>query len=80
MEKRELICIGCPLGCMISVELEGKEVKNSDRKYLPKRKGVCGERSNESYADCDKQCAGKRGDKVSVSVKTKSDIPKGKIF
>ena len=27
MEKRELICIGCPLGCMISVELEGKRSK-----------------------------------------------------
>ena len=26
MEKRELICIGCPLGCMIQVEMDGAEV------------------------------------------------------
>lgn len=39
--------------------VEGKEVK-CDRKYLPKRGKVCGEKKYESYADCDKQCAGKR--------------------
>ena len=55
-----------------------KRSKKCDREYLSKRKGVCGERSDESNADCDKQCASKRW--VSVSVKTKSDIPKGKIF
>ena len=27
MEKRELTCIGCPMGCQITVELDGKEVK-----------------------------------------------------
>ena len=26
MEKRELTCIGCPLGCSITVTLNGKEV------------------------------------------------------
>ena len=28
MEKRELTCIGCPLGCAITVTLEGGEVKD----------------------------------------------------
>ena len=28
MEKRELICIGCPLGCMVTVEMENGEVKS----------------------------------------------------
>ena len=28
MEKRELTCIGCPLGCAITVTLEGKDVKD----------------------------------------------------
>ena len=27
MEKRELTCIGCPLGCAITVTLEGGKVK-----------------------------------------------------
>ena len=26
MEKRELICIGCPMGCPLTVELEGGEI------------------------------------------------------
>ena len=39
MEKRELICIGCPLGCMISVELEGNEVKNVTGYTCPRGKG-----------------------------------------
>ena len=28
MEKRELICIGCPMGCPVTVELEGGEIVN----------------------------------------------------
>ena len=26
MEKRELICIGCPMGCPLTVEMNGTEV------------------------------------------------------
>lgn len=26
MEKRELTCIGCPLGCAVTVEMEGTEI------------------------------------------------------
>ena len=26
MEKRNLTCIGCPMGCQITVEFEGEEV------------------------------------------------------
>ena len=28
MEKRELTCIGCPLGCSITVTLENGEIKD----------------------------------------------------
>ena len=28
MSTRELTCIGCPLGCMLTVEMEGNEVVN----------------------------------------------------
>ena len=73
MEKRELICIGCPLGCMISVELEGKEVKNVTGNTCPRGKVYA-----EKEVTNPMRVSG--GDKVSVSVKTKSDIPKGKIF
>lgn len=26
MEKRELTCIGCPMGCSITVQMEGQEI------------------------------------------------------
>lgn len=28
MEKRELTCIGCPMGCSITVEMEGTDIKS----------------------------------------------------
>ena len=36
MEKRELTCIGCPLGCALTVTMNGKEVDvliDADRQY-----------------------------------------------
>ncbi len=27
MEKRELICIGCPLGCMVTVEIRRRSLR-----------------------------------------------------
>ena len=48
---RELTCIGCPMGCPLTVTMEAGEVIR-----------VTG------------------GDADMVSVKTKEDIPKGKIF
>ena len=26
MERRELICIGCPMGCPMTVDMEGDEI------------------------------------------------------
>ncbi len=37
MEKRELICIGCPMGCPLTVEMNGTEVSQCHRKYLSER-------------------------------------------
>ena len=31
MEKRNLTCIGCPMGCQITVEFEGEEVLHPER-------------------------------------------------
>ncbi len=27
MEKRNLTCIGCPMGCALLVEMDGKEIR-----------------------------------------------------
>ena len=80
MEKRELICIGCPLGCMITVQMENGEVKSvtgntCKRGDVYARKEVTNPtRIVTSIVNVD------GGTIPMVSVKTKSDIPKGKIF
>ncbi len=37
METRELICIGCPLGCALKVEIDQGKASEYYRKYLQKR-------------------------------------------
>ena len=36
MEKRDLICINCPLGCMLTVEMDGKEVVSVSGNTCPR--------------------------------------------
>ena len=36
MEKRELTCIGCPLGCQITVTMENGEVTDVQGNTCPK--------------------------------------------
>ena len=37
METRNLTCIGCPLGCAITVTMDGGNVVVHHRKYLQAR-------------------------------------------
>jgi len=80
MQKRELTCIGCPMGCQITVELEGEEIRSvtgnncqiGDR-YA--RKEVI---HPERIVTTTVVVTG--GDKERCSVKTKGNIPKDRIF
>lgn len=80
MTKREIICIGCPIGCPLEVELENSVVTKVSG-------NTC--KRGESYAK--KECTNptrivtssvtvEGGVEAVVAVKTASDIPKGKIF
>lgn len=79
MEVREMTCIGCPLGCSLTVKMDGEtiEVKGN----------TC--RRGEDYAK--KEVTNPTrivtssvhvtgGNLEMVSVKTQRDIPKDKIF
>ncbi len=80
MEKKTLICIGCPLGCPLEAQMEngrvlsvsGNTCKNGE-KYAHK------ELTNPTriVTSTVKVLGGSLG---AVSVKTESDIPKNKIF
>ena len=79
MEKRELTCIGCPMGCQITVELEGTEILSVKGntcaigdKYA-RNEVIHPERSVTSTVVVD------GGDKPRCSVKTAGNIPKDKI-
>ena len=80
MEKRELICIGCPMGCPLTVEMNGAEVVS-----------VAGHTCKRGAAYAEKEVTNPTrivtstvrvlgGMAEMVSVKTAEDIPKAKIF
>lgn len=80
MEKRELICIGCPMGCPLSVELNGSEVvsvtgQTCKRGEVYAKKEVT---NPTRIVTTTVKVAGGIADMVSV--KTREDIPKDKIF
>ena len=80
MEKRELTCIGCPLGCSITVTMNGTEIVDVTGNTCKKgdiyaRKEVT---NPTRIVTSTVQVSG--GISPTVSCKTKEDIPKGKIF
>ena len=80
MEKRELICIGCPMGCPLTVELDGTEVVNITGNTC-KRGDVYAKKEVTNPTRIVTSTVKVKGGRVDmVSVKTKEDIPKGKVF
>ena len=80
METRELTCIGCPMGCLLTVTLDNGEVTEVKGNTCAKgdihaRKEVV---NPTRIVTSTVKIEG--GDKERVSVKTANDIPKNKIF
>lgn len=80
MEVRELICIGCPLGCPVTVTMDNGEVvevkgNTCKRGDVYARKEVT---NPTRIVTSTVKVTG--GSLAMVSVKTKTDIPKEKIF
>ena len=80
MEERKLTCIGCPMGCPLTVVMNGKEVlsvtgNTCKRGDIYARKEVT---NPTRIVTSTVRVTG--GSEAMVSVKTKEDIPKGKIF
>ena len=40
MNIRELTCINCPLGCSLTVTLDGEKVNKSGREYMSKEENL----------------------------------------
>ena len=80
MEKRGLICIGCPLGCMLTVEMNGAEVVSVTGNTCKRGKTYAEKEVTNPTRIVTSTVRVTGGDRPCVSYKTKSDIPKSKIF
>lgn len=80
MEKRELICIGCPLGCMLTVDLDGDEILNISGNTCPRGAAYAKKEVTNPMRIVTSSVKVQGGSKNQVSVKTQSDVPKKKIF
>lgn len=77
---RELTCIGCPIGCLLQVQLEGKTVKSVTGNTC-KRGAIYGEKEcTNPTRIVTSSVKVKGGIENVVSVKTEGDISKDMIF
>ncbi len=82
MSTKELTCIGCPMGCQLTVDFDDK---NNMVKSVTGNNCKIGERYAQKELTNPTRIVTSSikvdgGDLAMVSVKTESDIPKGKIF
>lgn len=80
MNTVNLICIGCPLGCPLTVEMEGDAVKAVSGNTCPRGDAYARKELTNPTRIVTSTVRVAGGKLAMVSVKTASDIPKGKIF
>lgn len=80
MEEKNLICINCPLGCPLTVALEGGEVKTVAGNTCPRGDAYARKELTNPTRIVTSTVKVKGGKLAMASVKTAADIPKGKIF
>ena len=80
MEIRELTCINCPMGCLLTVTMDGDSVTDISGYTCPRGKTYAEKEVTNPTRIVTSSVEVTGGTKPIVSVKTASDIPKGKIF
>mgnify|MGYP001864260031 FL=1 len=80
MEKRELTCIGCPLGCTVQVTLENGAVVSVTGNTCPRGDAYARKEVTAPTRIVTTTVPVRGGVLPAVSVKTAGDIPKSKIF
>ena len=79
METRELICIGCPMGCQMTVQTDGGRVVSVSGYTCPRGKAYAEKEVTNPTRIVTSTVKVVGGEKERVSCKTAQDIPKGKI-
>lgn len=80
MEKRQLTCIGCPMGCPITVTMEAGEVREVTGFTCKRGEAYARKEVTNPTRIVTTTVRVADGLAPMVSVKTAQDIPKGKIF
>lgn len=80
MEKRELTCIGCPLGCQITVSMAHDQVVEVTGNTCPRGDAYARKEVTDPTRIVTSTVRVNDGMFGMVSCKTETDIPKNKIF
>lgn len=79
MTKRELTCIGCPMGCLVTVELDGDAIVSVSGHTCPRGESYARKEVTSPTRIVTSTVRVEGGARERVSCKTASDIPKDKI-
>lgn len=79
-EKKQLICIGCPMGCPLTVTMDGGKAVQVSGNTCPKGEAYAQKEVTNPTRIVTSTVRVEGGDRDFISVKTKTDIPKEKIF
>ena len=80
MNNKEFVCIRCPLGCNVSVEMEGEEIKTITGNTCPRGADYVTKELTDPRRIVTSLVKVQGGERPVVSVKTAADIPKDKIM
>lgn len=80
MKRRELICIGCPMGCPIVVEMEDGKVLSVTGNTCPRGESYARKEVTNPTRIVTTTVRVDGGKVPMINVKTEQDIPKDKIF
>lgn len=80
MKRKELICIGCPMGCPIVVEMEDGKVLSVTGNTCPRGESYARKEVTNPTRIVTTTVWVDGGKVPMINVKTERDIPKDKIF
>ena len=80
MKRNELICIGCPMGCPIVVEMEDGKVLSVTGNTCPRGESYARKEVTNPTRIVTTTVRVDGGKVPMINVKTEQDIPKDKIF
>ena len=80
MKRKELICIGCPMGCSIVVEMEDGKVLSVTGNTCPRGESYARKEVTNPTRIVTTTVRVDGGKVPMINVKTEQDIPKDKIF